>query len=76
MSNHDTTQWVWECVTDPTRDEDWPGDFLRGRFRLCDLRFSARNHGWPEGIAFRHIKQGALLRYAQGQLLKVTYELA
>jgi hypothetical protein len=60
--------WVWEVINDPTSDAHWAGDFLHRRFRQVDLHFSAVNGGWPEGITFRHIKRGSLLRYSDGRL--------
>ena len=62
--------WVWECISDPTRRDDRPGDFYGGRFRYCDLRWSALARVWPEGIAFRHVHKGVTVSYRNGQLVQ------
>lgn len=55
--------YYWKVVYDPTRTEDYPGDFYGGCFRICDVyppsRRSYEFRGiWPDGIIFQNIKTG------------------
>jgi hypothetical protein len=57
-------------VEDPTRQPDEPGEFLGRRFRICDVRQSAEDEVWPEGIVFHHLRDGTYLRYQSGALVQ------
>ena len=52
----------WQVITDPT-------DMFQHRvFRLRDLKQSAFDQVWPNGILFRNLRTGQELQFRQGQL--------
>lgn len=55
----------WQVIADPT------DMFNRRVFRLHDVRQSAFDHSWPEGIAFRNLRTGEQLQFVNGQLIFV-----
>jgi hypothetical protein len=52
----------WQVISDPA-------DLFQYRiFRLRDLKQSAFDQVWPNGILFRNLRTGEELQFRQGQL--------
>jgi hypothetical protein len=56
----------WVVIHDPSNT------FTQRNFRLCDLRQSAKDSAWPEGIAFRNIRTQQAMVFRRGQLTPTT----
>jgi hypothetical protein len=57
---------------------DWlvthdPSDTFTNRFfRLSDVRQSAQDCAWPEGIVFRNLRTKQVMIFQQGQLIRAA----
>lgn len=59
-------QHPWQCVFDPTRTAEYPGDFYGGRMSATDLnaRGSLPAEAWPEGITYQNLRTGQCLAFS------------
>ncbi len=54
--------FLWDVVTDPEHT-------FKGYFRWLDVRQTAEDGHWPDGIEFRNQLTGRIVAYRGGKLL-------
>ena len=63
-------KYIWQVIHDPTKSKYSPGLFYHHLFRKSDVFLLSNEtvNYWPEGIVFKNITTGEIVKFHNGKL--------